>query len=101
MPVIQVKTTILILCLLVGLCPVLAIAETKAQAAPDLDSHQVIAADEIVDSVAEETLAMNDAVTPPEKSLKEVVADKGPVLLVPMVLVILALVAVSRRKEHD
>lgn len=44
-------------------------------------------------------LAMNDADALASKAKDKSVAESGPVLLVPMVLAVLALVAVSRRKE--
>lgn len=44
-------------------------------------------------------LAMNDADALASKGRDKSVAESGPVLLVPMVLAVLALVAVSRRKE--
>ena len=48
---------------------------------------------------ADTQLAMNDADALAKKDSKKPVTETGPVLLVPMVLAVLALVAVSRRKE--
>ena len=53
------------------------------------------------DATDDSTLALNNVAPMSEQSVKEKVTENGPVLLVPMVLVLLALVAVSRRKEQD
>ena len=99
MPVLQIKVWLLVLCL--GLIPAYSATANQENPAGELQGHQEIQADSISGTeVDQNRLALNNAVPVSEPTLKEVVAEKGPVLLVPLVLVVLALVAVSRRKEH-
>lgn len=55
--------------------------------------------DQLSAEVSGTQLAMNDPDALVNKEKKDPTAQTGPVLLVPMVLAVLALVAVSRRKE--
>lgn len=99
MPVFRIKIWLLVLSL--GLTPAFSATANEEKSVVELQGHQEIQADSISDTeVDQHRLALNNTVAVVEPTLKEVVAEKGPVLLVPLVLVVLALVAVSRRKEH-
>ena len=99
MPLIRIKIWLLIIGL--GLIPAFSAVANQEKSAVELQGHQVIEADSIADTEDDQNrLALNETVAVMEPTLKDVVTEKGPVLLVPLVLVVLALVAVSRRKEH-
>jgi P pilus assembly chaperone PapD len=91
----------LIVLILLTPCLVLAAADVSIQTTYPNVSKQINAQQAQVMSESGATqIALN---SPQESSLdaNAVSASSGPILLVPLVLAILALVAVSRRKEDD